>query len=62
LQDKECNSGNKDLKKNKGKQIFLGPNDLEKGFEEKKRKEIKANIFEEGKNTKKYNAIKKENE
>jgi hypothetical protein len=40
----------------------LGRDDLEKGFEEKKRKEIKANIFEEGKNTKKYNAIKKENE
>jgi hypothetical protein len=32
----------------------------QKGSERKKRKEIKANIFEEGKNTKKYNEIKKE--
>jgi len=30
LQDQECKSRNKDLKKNKGKPIFLGWNDLRK--------------------------------
>jgi hypothetical protein len=43
-----------------GKADFFRRNNWKKGFEGKKRKEIKANIYEEGKSTMKYNAIKKE--
>jgi hypothetical protein len=45
-----------------GKADFFRRNNLEKRLWRKKRKQIKANIYEEGKNTKKYNAIKKEEE
>jgi hypothetical protein len=43
-----------------GKADFFRRNNWKKGFEGKKRKEIKANIYEEGLNTKKYKAIKRE--
>jgi hypothetical protein len=60
LQNKECKSRNKDLKKARENRFFWDGMIWQKGSERKKRKEIKANIFGEGKNTKKYNTIKKE--
>jgi len=62
LEDKECKSGKQGLEKTRENRFFWDGMIRKKALKREKKKGNKANIFEQGKNTKKYNAIKKEEE